>query len=186
MKIHQLSINYHPEQDRVLVQISTQAQEMLRVWFTRRMLLQFLPQLTQQVSQAEVSKAQLGSADDSTKQMLMAFKKQASLAQGDFKTPFQAQAKSFPLGPEPLLATTLQMVPMADGNLQIGFHEKLGATPRNFQINLDTALLHNMIHLLEAALQTSGWSLAPAPTNAPTPDQAADLLAPGPPRKYLN
>lgn len=186
MKIHQLSITYQAEQDRVLVQISSQAQEMLRVWLTRRMLLQFLPQLTQQVSRAEVCKAQISSADDATKQMLMAFKKQASLAQGDFKTPFQAQAKSFPLGSEPLLASTIQLNPTASGTLQIGFTEQLGSAPRSFQINLDTALLHNMIHLLEAALQKSGWSQAATPANTATTDQAADLLAPSPPTQYLN
>jgi hypothetical protein len=186
MKIHQLSISYQLEHDRILVQINTQAQEILRVWLTRRMLLQLLPRLTQLASNAEASQAQLSSTDDAVKQMLMDFKKQASMEQGDFKTPFNTEAKSYPLGPEPLLVTSIQLLPTANGNLQIGFEEKIGATPRGFQINLDTPLLHNTIHLLETSAQTSGWGLTPDTANAPAQDNATDPLAPSPPRQYLN
>lgn len=185
MNIHQLSITYQPDHDRILLQVNTQAKELLRVWLTRRMLLQFLPRLNHLAHQAVASKIDLMTANESTRQMLMEFKRQESVAQGDFKTPFDAQAKTWPLGQEPLLASTIHLQPKPGGVIQLGFEEKAGQPPRGFQINLDTALLHNVIHLLEAAVQASGWGLSAALTGSGSHEATADTL-PSTPPQYLN
>ena len=185
MNIHQLSITYQPDHDRILLQVNTQAKEMLRVWLTRRMLLQFLPRLNHLANQAEASKVDLMTANESTRQMLTEFKRQESVAKGDFKTPFNTEAKTWPLGQEPLLANSIHLRPKPDGIVELGFEEKAGLPPRGFQINLDTALLHNVIHLLEAAVQASGWGLSAALAGASGHDAAADMLPTTPPQ-YLN
>ena len=46
MKIHQLSVNYLAEQDRILMRVNTAASEEMRLWLTRRLMLGLWPLLT--------------------------------------------------------------------------------------------------------------------------------------------
>ena len=51
MNIHQLSVNYIQEHDRILVRINTTASEELRLWFTRRLTLNLLPMVQKIVAE---------------------------------------------------------------------------------------------------------------------------------------
>ncbi|MDO8317741.1 hypothetical protein [Rhodoferax sp.] len=186
MKIHQLSVAYQPDQDRILVQINTLAGEVLRVWLTRRMTLILLPRLFEATHKLQAEHLQLSTTNDAAQQMLMDFKKQQSIANSDFKTPFNAEAKALPLGPEPLLVNTLQLSPHAKGILQIGFEEKITAQPRSFQISMDLTLLHSFLHLLESSAKTAAWGLTP-PASAPMPgDTETDQIGNAEAPHYLN
>ena len=46
MKIHQLSVNYLAEQDRILMRVNTAASEEMRLWLTRRLMLGLWPLLS--------------------------------------------------------------------------------------------------------------------------------------------
>ena len=186
MKIHQLSVVYQPDQDRILVQINTLLGEVLRLWLTRRMTLLLLPRLFQTTRKLQAENLHLSTTHDAAQQMLMDFKKQESIANTDFKTPFNAEAKALPLGLEPLLVNTLQLTPQAKGILQIGFEEKIAAKPRSFQISMDLTLLHSFLHLLESSAKTAEWVTAQQaaalwPGEAET-DQIGNTGAP----RYLN
>ena len=50
MQVHQFSVSYVQEQDRILVRINTTAGEELRVWFTRRLMLPLWPNLNKAVA----------------------------------------------------------------------------------------------------------------------------------------
>ena len=170
MNIHQLSLSYQVEQDRILVQISTHSGEALRLWLTRRMVATFLPSLNRVATNVETSNVQLSTQDDMGKKMLMEFKKHESITQADFKTPFKPDAAVFPIGAEPLLVTTVNLTPTANGELRIGFEEKSADTvkPRGFQLTMASPLLHSFMHLLESAIKVSEWGLLPpASTDAP-------------------
>ena len=161
MNIHQLSVIYQVEQDRILVQANTLAGEVLRVWLTRRLTVNLFPRLVEQATQVELSSRQLSAPDAAARKMLMDFKKQEVLSEGDFQTPFNPTATTFPVGPLPLLATTVTFTPAGSGALRIEFDEKLPehATTRGFQITLASTLLHGFMHLFEAATKASGWEL---------------------------
>lgn len=189
MNIYQLSVVYHVDHDRILVLINTLAGVELRVWLTRRLVVNFLPHLNRLVIELEAGILQLGSHDDLSKKVVAEFKKQESVTRSDFKTPFTTQASSYPVGQEPLLVTSIQLTPDGKGALRIGFEEKMldQPAPRGFNTTMASTLLHGFTHLLESAIQVSEWGiLEPQKTIADSADSALEESRPSDPPTYLN
>lgn len=184
MNIHQLSVTYQLDHDRILVQINTHAAEILRLWLTRRMALKLLPHLNQIATKVEASNLLISSQDDDAQRMVMEFKKQASISQSDFNTPFDDKASAFPIGPEPLLVTKVNLLPTGNGTLNVGFEEFITGTaePRGFQISMASSLLHNFMHLLESAVKSAQWGVEQAAAQATDPNTHPPALPP----TYLN
>lgn len=198
MNIHQLSVTYNGEHDRILVRVNTTAGEELRLWLTRRLTLNLWPLLgkvvAEHVARQEAVKspavAPVASADDQTKRLLADFKKEETLQKADFKTPFKAEPAAFPLGAEPLLVTELNITPLPTGQLQFGFVEKLPGVqnPRAFQMALEQQMTHGFVHLLDQALASAEWHKVPAiATSAPATADADEAAAPAADKpRYLN
>lgn len=191
MKIHQLSVNYLPEQDRILARINTAASEEVRLWLTRRLMLGLWPLLsrlfTQHLLQLEAAGSSLETADEGLRKMLTDFRREQFLQEADFETPYDENQAALPLGPEPVLVTDVDATPLP-GGLRLSFNERLpGASgTRSFHVELDPRLMQGVMHLLEQALARSQWQ---EPFNAPVPVEEApvdeDQLALRKPR-YLN
>ncbi len=189
MNIHQVSVSYQPDQDRILVRINTQTGEALQLWLTRRLIVNLLPGLNQAVTGVVSNSLQLASQDEQDKQMLMEFKKQESVSQADFKTPFKPEAASFPVGQVPLLVTHMQMSPMGTDALMFKFEEKLSdqSTPRGLQITLAPQMLLSFIHLLETAVKASEWGILPELRQQnSTNESALEAFNPSDSPRYLN
>jgi hypothetical protein len=195
MNIHQLSVNYVQEHDRVLVRINTLASEELRLWFTRRLTLGFLPLLSkvvaEQVAKTErVKSPYIAAADEQSQQILADFKKVESLQGSDFATPYKERPSALPLGAEPLLVTEINLTPLSNGQLQFVFSEKLSdasatdAKPRSFQMALEPKLTHGLMHLLEKAFEVSQWTMVS--TGHPQPSDALPGERTMEKPKYLN
>lgn len=188
MNIHQISVSYQLDQDRILVQINTHTDATLRLWLTRRLTLNLLPGLNQAAARVASNSMPMASQAEANQKMLMEFKKQESVSQADFKTPFKSEATDLPLGAQPLLVTHMQMTPAGNAALQIGFEERLAdsSNPRGFQITLESSMLLSFIHLFESAIQTSQWGLLPPPADNPQDESAADAAKTDNPPRYLN
>ena len=202
MNIHQLSVNYIQEHDRILVRINTTAQAELRLWFTRRLTLSMLPMVqkvvAQWVAKQETIKSPLtmpaATADAQTQAMLADFKREESIQKSDFQTPYVAP-NALPLGAEPLLVTEVSVTPLPSGQLQLSFNEKLPQdngqsrpNPRGFRVALEQKLVHGFVHLLQKALDTSQWagtSLAATAAEPALPGEG-NLGGGGERPKYLN
>jgi hypothetical protein len=190
MKIHQLSINYQAEQDRILLRINTAASEEVRLWVTRRLMLGLWPLLTRLLTQhllkLESAGSSLETADEGLKKMLTDFRKEQFLQEADFETPYDENQAALPLGADPLLITDVDASPLASGRLRLSFNERMpGANEtRSFHVELDPKLMQGMMHLLEQALARSQWQEA---FSAPVAveEAAAEEEAAGKPR-YLN
>ena len=156
MNIHQLSVTYLPEQDRILARVSTTAGEEMRLWLTRRLMLGLWPLLskamTERLLRLEAASSSLDAADDQLKQMLADFRKQEFLQHADFATPYRAAEPNLPLGEEPLLVTDVDATPLPDGRLRLSFNEnaRVRAAP------------------LDAAAAVAAADATPAQTAAPT------------------
>jgi hypothetical protein len=188
MKIHQLSVNYLAEQDRIFVRINTSASEEVRLWLTRRLMMGLWPLLskllTQHLLKLEAAGSSLEAADEGLKKMLADFRKEQFLQEADFDTPFEDAQTVLPLGPDPVLVTDVDATPLANGRLRLSFNERLpsGKDPRNFNMELDPKLMQGMMHLLEQALIKSQWQ---EPFSQATGDENADEEDARKPR-YLN
>jgi hypothetical protein len=191
MNIHQLSLSYVQEQDRLLLRVNTTDAQELRLWFTRRLCIGFTPlfkkivadMATKKTPTSDQAAAQL---DPLAQKAIAEFNAEASLQGADFKTPYKAEAAKLPLGSEPLLVTEIRMTPQPNGQLQIHFSEKIPnrPTPRSFQIALESKLTHGLLKLLDQALVMSQWGLAGS-SEAPLPGEEAAAATLAKPR-YLN
>jgi hypothetical protein len=180
MNIHQLSVTYVPEQDRILARVNTTAGEEMRLWLTRRLMLGLWPLLSKVMSghvlRLEAAGSSLEAAGDELKTMLADFRKQEFLQSADFDTPYQENQPTLPLGQEPLLVTDVDASPLPSGRLRLSFNENapaLGGTaqPRRFQMEMEPRLMQGLMHLLEQAVVQSRWR---EPFESPTPaDEAA-------------
>ena len=189
MNIHQLSIVYHVGHDRILVLINSLAGEELRLWLTRRLVVNFLPHLNRLVIEVEAGILQLSGLDDLSKKVVAEFKKQASITHSDFKTPFTTQASIYPVGQEPLLVTSIHLTPDGKGALRIGFEEKIldQCAPRGIHMTMASSLLHGFTHMLESAIKVSEWGiLDPQKPFADALDVAMEKSRPSDPPTYLN
>lgn len=163
MKIHQLSVTYLAEQDRILVRINTAAAEEMRLWLTRRLLLGLWPLLskllTKHLLKLEAAGTSLETADEDLKRMLAEFRKEEFLKQADFETPYQENSSQLPLGEEPLLVTDVDASPLANGQLCLSFNERPPGEekPRSFRMEMEPKLMQGLMHLLEQALVRSQW-----------------------------
>ena len=191
MKIHQLSVNYLAEQDRILVRINTAQAEEMRLWLTRRLMLRLWPVLSNLITDhllgLESTNAALHAGDEELRRMLADFRKEQFLRHADFNTPYQGPPAAVPAGAEPMLVTDVDATTLASGKLRLSFNEKLPkmAEPRKFHVELDSRLMHALLHLLEQALGQSHWHGAPG---LPFPRESAaedDEHAAARPR-YLN
>jgi hypothetical protein len=163
MQIHQMSVSYLPEQDRILMRVNTREGEEMRMWLTRRLMAGLWPLLTRLLTdhllKLEAAGTSLHSADDSLKRMLADFRKEEFLRKADFDTPYQESPAVLPLGEEPLLVTDVDATPQPGGPLKLTFNERppSGDKPRSFQLHMVPKLMQGLMHLLDTALMQSGW-----------------------------
>src|SRR3954468_21720765 len=129
MKIHQLSVTYLAEQDRILVRVNTSAAEEMRLWLTRRLMLGLWPLLskllTKHLLKLEAAGTSLDTADEDLKKMLTDFRKEEFLQHADFETPYEERQAQMPLGEDPLLETDVDASPLPNGRLRLSFNERL-------------------------------------------------------------
>lgn len=192
MNIHQLSVTYLREQDRVLVRINTTEREEMRLWLTRRLMTGLWPLLskllTEHLLKLEAAGTSLAAADEQLKKMLADFRKEEFLQHADFDTPYAEEQDKLPLGEEPLLVTDVDLSPLANGRLQMSFNERPpGAdTPRSFQVELDPKVTQGLVHLLEQALVQSQWREPFESAGAALAQELASDEAPADKPRYLN
>jgi hypothetical protein len=193
MKIHQLSVTYLAEQDRILVRVNTATSEEMRLWLTRRLMLGLWPLLskllTRHLLKLESAGASLEAADEGLRKMLADFRKEEFLRDADFETPYKEDQPQLPLGEQPLLVTDVDASPLQNGRLRLSFNERPphAEKPRSFQMEMEPKLMQGMMHLLEQALARSQWREAFAATPMLREDgtSADEAQSSGKPR-YLN
>jgi len=184
MNIHQVSVNYLHEQDRILVRINSHDAQEIRLWLTRRLCIGWVPALratlrnmaamlvetadntgtADTVNKADMADKTSSSADQPLQEIsstrIEELQQLHSLQNTDFKTPFKSEVQTWPLGADPLLVTTIRMTAKSKNKLEMAFEESLltrQAQVRGFQVSLEPQLLTGFLHLLEKALDSAHW-----------------------------
>ena len=190
MQIHQLSVSYQAEQDRLLLRVSSTNGQEMRLWLTRRLMLGLWPLIsrlqTEQLLKLEAAGSALDGADEELRRMLAEFRKEEFLQRADFDTPYQDQS-TLPLGTEPLLVTDVDATPLPGGRTRLALNERAsvsgGEKPRGFQLELDARLMQGLLHLLERALTHAQWRESFAAPQAVLEGEPGEA---GPRPRYLN
>jgi len=188
MHVRQMSISYQPEQDRILVRVSTSEERELQFWFTRRLTLGVTPLMERIVTETAAGRGgpattHLASADAITKKAMADFNHSETIRSADFSTPYRLPETAKPLFESPLLITEVNIAPLAGGSLRLQCAEKLSgsAQTRRFELALSNTLTHAFMHLFERAVVASQWRELHA-ADRTTPSAAPADPAPG----YLN
>ncbi len=167
MDIHQVSVDYQHEQDRILVRINTRQDQEIRLWLTRRLCSGWIPVLRHSISalgqtalQTPANNAAHGDASAPSSSAASSDATSDDAEEADFSTPFKAEPAQWPLGSEPLLITTVRMTPQAEHRLELAFEESLSGQERQargFQVSFEPKLLNGLMHLLDQALTQAEW-----------------------------
>ncbi len=170
MNIHQLSVRYQPEQDRILLSLNTTTGQTLDIWLTRRLTLALWPQLNQMVishvANPEDAKSDgfvnLAAMDAHTRTVLADFRRQVVLQTMDFSTPFQANQQASLTGGAPLLATEITLSPQPGQKVQVQFKEQISPTAavRDIRLDLQATLVFSLVQMLGMALPNTQWQMA--------------------------
>jgi peptidoglycan/LPS O-acetylase OafA/YrhL len=150
MQIRQIQVANDSVQDRLVLRIATQANEEIRVFFTRRFLRELWPHLiamlldhltTAPAFSPETPQAETASESD---------------AGPTFEKPFSNDDPTFPLGSQPLLASEATLEAAGPGLARLILRE---ARERSFNLNLNAELLQALCSMLRASSDQAGWEL---------------------------
>ena len=153
MRLHQIRIDYHQEQDRLLLRISTDEGSELRFWLTRRFVKSMWPALMKLAEGIGDAREQ---RDPTLRKAVLEFEHDKAVRQADFTTPYKATA-TLPLGAAPLLVTRLRAQPKGRaGHAVLALHPAQG---KGIDLAMDAMLLHSFTRLLQAVVEKTGWDM---------------------------
>jgi hypothetical protein len=153
MRLHQLKLDFIAEQDRLLLRVSTDSQQEVRLWLTRRALRLLWPLLLQMVrASPEVAQQSNPEARDA----LVGLEHERALSQANFAQPFEELPREMPLGAEPVLVVHIQASKDGTGKQVLGLLPQQG---QGIRLTLDNTLLHSFCKLLQTAVAKSDWDI---------------------------
>ena len=174
MSIHQVSVAYQPDQDRLLLRVRTRDDQLFELWLTRRMMVRLWQPLQNTASAASLGAASPAATvlPEAREMMTQALRDQAR-QHADFDSPFDDQATVRPLGDQPLLVAAVDMQRHTDGHVDLVWRD---AAQRRLSLSLGPELLNNLLSLLESALAQSEWGLTAKAEAPPDPARSPPAL----------
>lgn len=152
----QLNLSFVPIEDRLLLRIASGkpgAMEEYRLWLTRRFVNLLWNVLDQML---EIHTALDPRIPPEGRKAVLQFQQSAALFQTDFKTPYNAENVTAPLGPTPLLIYKLQSRETADENQMLSMEATTGQI---INITLNLQLIHSLRKLIADTIKEAGWNL---------------------------
>ncbi len=150
--LHQMTMSYVAEEDRILFRLSTKDKKEYRMWLTRRFVGVLWGALGNTFAKHE-DLARI--ADESIKDAVLSMKHQEAVQNTDFDTPVLNDVTDTTSNTGPLLVTGGKVHP---GKTVTGlvFRTQDGSDVR---FNLNEQLLHALCHLMVTTCQRAGWKL---------------------------
>lgn len=147
MQIRQIQVANDSVQDRLVLRIATQANEEIRVFFTRRFLSELWPHLVAMLLDHLATQPIFGNDAPA----------EASKSEpASFDKPFANDNPFFPLGSTPLLASEATLEATGPGLCRLLLRE---GRERSFNMNLNAELLQALCSMLRAASEQANWGL---------------------------
>jgi hypothetical protein len=169
MRLHQLKIDFSPEQDRLLMQVAATENVEVRMWLTRRFVKLLWPLL---VKLAEEASPRIRTqSNPEARKALLGLEHEQAVQKANFTLPYDDSARATPLGADPLLLSRIQTGTDSAGNPVVALHpsESQGIT-----FTFDPVLLHSMCRLLQAAVKKSEWDMELNLPGAPEAGEAPE------------
>lgn len=178
MRLHQIRIDYDPEQDRLRMQLATAEGQEVRLWLTRRFVKLLWPLLVQLAEEA--SPRIRTQANPEARKALLGIEHAQAVQRADFSKPYDASERAMPLGATPLLLARIQTGRDPGGQPVLAMHPSEG---QGVTLSFDSVLLHSVCRLLQAAVKKSDWDMElKLPGAEPQQSTASDRA----PRRTIN
>lgn len=146
-RLHQININYHAVEDRLLLRINTRLGNEFRIWLTRRCTQRLLDVLQKAIDRLGGMPA-VASRPETTRMF----------RQGALEKPYEEErVQQFPLGQEGFVACRVKAARAADDNLAL---ELLPEQGQGVTMNLNQSLLFMFYNLLSQGIGRADWSLS--------------------------
>ena len=152
--LHQMSMSFSAEDDRILFRLSTTDHVECRLWFTRRFTRVLWKALRQGFDTApEVS----AYTDPKVKDAMLAMQHHDAVQSGDFSKKFDETGENKPLDDAPLLIVGGNCTPNKGGKgTRLKFQSREG---KEIAVSLNEELLHAFCHLLAQTAAKGEWDL---------------------------
>lgn len=164
MHLHQMQVNYHAGEDRILVRISfapgpgeEQGKEM-RAWLTRRLVKLFWPGLMNALqTKVTLDKPQAAHASPEIVQMQHQAIVHEETQSGKFTKSKEPLPQIYPTHEEPALVVNARFAVAPNQPVRIHFQTLHGD---GFQMNFSDKVLHAFCNLLQNAVKHAQWEMA--------------------------
>lgn len=169
--LHQMTIEYRPEHDRLLFRVTTQSHNEFRVWLTRRLVRGLWAPV---IKTFEVQPDVREQSAPEVKKAVMSIKHQEIVQGADFSKKHDPEATPDPSTVEPLLANAVECVPTEGENVRLTFKSTTG---QDVNLNINEKMLHAFCHLVRSAVEKADWDLDLSVGDAAfaAPDRAGQL-----------
>ena len=153
MRLHQLKIEFVPEDDRLLMRLATDSGAEVLVWLTRRCVKRLWPLL---LNMAQTTPDIALQPNPEAKRALLGFQHEKAIRQADFSKPYEEATRERPLGQQPLLVTRIQPRRDQQGRHVLGLLPTVG---QGVHLTLDDNLLHGLVKLIQNAVARADLDL---------------------------
>ncbi|MGE4218195.1 MAG: hypothetical protein AB7G39_02010 [Alphaproteobacteria bacterium] len=152
--LHQMTMSYSAEQDRLLFRISTTGGMEAQLWLTRRFVKVLWPALIQSSDGAPAQQVQAPTGR--AKEVVRAVAHQEALQKVKLDKPHDQEKRNTPLTEVPLL--------VVGGNCRMGENGITHLTlrtddGRDISLGLNAELLHGLLHQISTLASKAGWDL---------------------------
>ncbi|MBC8339015.1 MAG: hypothetical protein ISR51_08900 [Rhodospirillales bacterium] len=150
--LHQITMSYSAEEDRLLLRISTTEKSEFQFLLTRRFVQVLWPALMTVIEQEDLGTGK--NLSPTTKKAVMAMEHQQSVGASDFTRKHDEDSRN--LTPDPLLVVGGSVNPGKTGITGLLLKTHKGA---EINLSLNKELLHALCKLLIETTMKAGWGL---------------------------
>ncbi len=151
--LHQMTMTYVPEQDRLLLRVSTRSRDEHRFWLTRRFVAVLWPAL---VAALERRAAPTAVPSQRARMAALALEHQEAVQKTDLSQEHDEDGLNRPTTEAPLLVIGGQCRPVRGGGARLDLTTREGVKA---SLNLTEALVHALCHQLETLTAKADWGL---------------------------
>lgn len=164
MGLHQINVGHAPEQDRLLVRLSTTEKVEYRFWLTRHLLRSLWDGLVQRMQQSAPVARQ---AEPASRAAVLGFEHERALAASRFGERYEQEQLAPALPGEPPLIATVRLGASTRGGHSLAFLPREGA---GITVQFDDRMLHAFAKLLREGAERAGWDLSLKLPTPPLPE----------------
>jgi len=150
-------MKFVPEEDRLLLRISTTQQELLQFYLTRR----YVKILWAPLSKVLLADPSFQTYDEEAQRAVFAFEHEKQMSQANTQQKFDdTKVKEQPVGGTPLLLTKTELAKLPDAKPALGIRDQQG---RGIVLAAGSPALHYLYRMLITSVPKIGWELTLEP-----------------------